>query len=161
MGKYWKQCQTLLGGAPKSLQIVIAPMKLKDVYSLEEKLWPTHLVVTALEARGSAWLVSLLKALQGRNQGSSGLSSYLRFCGRIHFQAHSSCWLNSVAGVAGLGFPFLTGCELGAALNSTRLLIFPALWPPPSSRQEWCINSSCFESLALCFWSLCLYLQPS
>ena len=27
--------------APKSLQIVIAAMKLKDAYSLEEKLWPT------------------------------------------------------------------------------------------------------------------------
>ena len=27
--------------APKSLQVVIAAMKLKDVYSLEEKLWPT------------------------------------------------------------------------------------------------------------------------
>ena len=31
----------ILGGAPKSLQIVTAPMKLKDAYSLEEKLWPT------------------------------------------------------------------------------------------------------------------------
>ena len=28
-------------GAPKSLQIVTAAMKLKDAYSLEEKLWPT------------------------------------------------------------------------------------------------------------------------
>ena len=27
--------------APKSLQMVIAAMKLKDSYSLEEKLWPT------------------------------------------------------------------------------------------------------------------------
>ena len=27
--------------APKSLQMVTAAMKLKDVYSLEEKLWPT------------------------------------------------------------------------------------------------------------------------
>ena len=35
-GKQWKQCQTLLLGAPKSLQIVIAAMKLKDAYSLEE-----------------------------------------------------------------------------------------------------------------------------
>ena len=31
-------------GAPKSLQMVIAAMKLKDVYSLEEKLWPTSLM---------------------------------------------------------------------------------------------------------------------
>ena len=28
-------------GAPKSLQMVIAAMKLKDIYSLEGKLWPT------------------------------------------------------------------------------------------------------------------------
>ena len=30
-----------LGGAPKSLQMVIAAVKLKDAYSLEGKLWPT------------------------------------------------------------------------------------------------------------------------
>ena len=40
MGKQWKQCQTLFWGAPKSLQMVIAAMKLKDAYSLEGKLWP-------------------------------------------------------------------------------------------------------------------------
>ena len=37
-GKEWKQCQTLFWGAPKSLQMVTAAMKLKDVCSLEEKL---------------------------------------------------------------------------------------------------------------------------
>ena len=37
-GKQWKQCQTLFLGAPKSLQMVIAAMKLKDAYSLKEKL---------------------------------------------------------------------------------------------------------------------------
>ena len=31
----------LFWGAPKSLQMVTAAMKLKDAYSLEEKLWPT------------------------------------------------------------------------------------------------------------------------
>ena len=31
----------LILGAPKSLQMVTAAMKLKDTYSLEEKLWPT------------------------------------------------------------------------------------------------------------------------
>ena len=41
-GKPWKQCQTLFWGAPKSLQMVIAAMKLKDAYSLEGKLWPTQ-----------------------------------------------------------------------------------------------------------------------
>ena len=39
--KQWKQWQTLFSWAPKSLQIVIAAMKLKDTYSLEGKLWPT------------------------------------------------------------------------------------------------------------------------
>ena len=38
MGKQWKQCQTLFSGAPKSLQMVTAAMKLEDAYSLEEKL---------------------------------------------------------------------------------------------------------------------------
>ena len=33
MGKQWKQCQTLFFWASKSLQMVIAAMKLKDAYS--------------------------------------------------------------------------------------------------------------------------------
>ena len=33
--------QSLFSWAPKSLQMVIAAMKLKDACSLEEKLWPT------------------------------------------------------------------------------------------------------------------------
>uniref|UniRef100_A0A4W2E029 RNA-directed DNA polymerase n=1 Tax=Bos indicus x Bos taurus TaxID=30522 RepID=A0A4W2E029_BOBOX len=37
-GKQWKQWLTLFFGAPKSLQMVIAAMKLKDAYSLEAKL---------------------------------------------------------------------------------------------------------------------------
>ena len=37
-GKQWKQCQTLFWGAPESLQMVTAAMKLKDTCSLEEKL---------------------------------------------------------------------------------------------------------------------------
>ena len=36
MGKQWKQCQTLFLGAPKSLQMVIVAMKLKDVYSVRK-----------------------------------------------------------------------------------------------------------------------------
>ena len=38
MGKQWKQCQTLFSWAPKSLQMVIAVMKLKEACSLKEKL---------------------------------------------------------------------------------------------------------------------------
>ena len=33
MEKQWKQCQTLFWGAPKSLQMVTAAMKLKDATS--------------------------------------------------------------------------------------------------------------------------------
>ena len=33
--------ETLFLGAPKSLQVVTAAMKLKDACSLEEKLWAT------------------------------------------------------------------------------------------------------------------------
>ena len=38
MGKQWKQCQTLFWGSPRSLQMVIAAMKLKDTCSLDGKL---------------------------------------------------------------------------------------------------------------------------
>ena len=37
-GKQWKQWLTLFFWVPKSLQMVIAAMKLKDTYSLEGKL---------------------------------------------------------------------------------------------------------------------------
>ena len=41
MGKQWKPWQTLFWGAPESLQMVTASMKLKDTCSLGEKVWPT------------------------------------------------------------------------------------------------------------------------
>ena len=41
IGKQWKQWETLFWGALKSLQVVTASIKLKDAWSLEEKLWPT------------------------------------------------------------------------------------------------------------------------
>ena len=40
----WETVETVsdfILGAPKSLQMVIAAVKLKDAYSLEGKLWPT------------------------------------------------------------------------------------------------------------------------
>ena len=40
-GEQWKQWLTLFSWALKSLQMVTAAIKLKDAYSLEEKLWPT------------------------------------------------------------------------------------------------------------------------
>ena len=44
MGNRWGNSgdsDWLFWGAPKSLQMVIAAMKLKDTYFLEGKLWPT------------------------------------------------------------------------------------------------------------------------
>ena len=40
-GESVETVETLFFGAPKSLQMVTSAMKLKDVYSLEGKLWPT------------------------------------------------------------------------------------------------------------------------
>ena len=40
-GETMETGQTLFWGAPKSLQMVTAAMILKDICSLEEKLWPT------------------------------------------------------------------------------------------------------------------------
>ena len=40
-GETVETVSTLFLGAPKSLQMVTAAMKLKDAYSLEEKLWLT------------------------------------------------------------------------------------------------------------------------
>ena len=40
-GETVEKHQTLFFWAPKSLQVVIAAMKLKDAYSLQEKLRPT------------------------------------------------------------------------------------------------------------------------
>ena len=42
MGKQWNQWLTLFFYTPKSLQMVTTAMKLKDAYSLEEKLWPSR-----------------------------------------------------------------------------------------------------------------------
>ena len=38
--------------APKSPQMVIAAMKLKEAYSLEEKLWPTYIANKGLSSQG-------------------------------------------------------------------------------------------------------------
>ena len=40
-GETMETVSVFILGAPKSLQMVIAAMKLKDAYSLVEKLWPT------------------------------------------------------------------------------------------------------------------------
>ena len=48
-GKTVETVSDFILGAPKSLQMVIAAMKLKDAYSLEGKLWPTELVYSKTE----------------------------------------------------------------------------------------------------------------
>ena len=40
-GETLETVRDFIFGAPKSLQMVIAAVKLKDAYSLEGKLWPT------------------------------------------------------------------------------------------------------------------------
>ena len=54
MGKQWKQWLTLFFWAPKSLQMVIAAMKLKDTYSLK---WQPTPVLLAGESYGGRSLL--------------------------------------------------------------------------------------------------------
>ena len=69
MGKQWKQCQTLFFWAPKSLQMVIAAMKLKDAYWM--------LGAGALgRPRGMEW--------GRRREGGSGWETHV-YLWRIHF----------------------------------------------------------------------------
>ena len=49
MGNRWRNSVRLFFGAPKSLQIVIAAMKLKDAYFLEGKLGPTWIAYLKAE----------------------------------------------------------------------------------------------------------------
>ena len=63
MGKQWKQCQTLFLGAPKSLQMMTAAMKLKDAYFLEGKLWPTQIAYSKAETLLCKTKVRLVKAM--------------------------------------------------------------------------------------------------
>ena len=48
-GKNWKKWQILFSWAPKSLWTVTVAMKLKDVCSLEEKLWPTSVQFSSVQ----------------------------------------------------------------------------------------------------------------
>ena len=57
MGKQRKQGQTLFCGAPKSLQMVIAAMKLKDAHSLE--IYLVAQMVKRLPTTWETWVRSL------------------------------------------------------------------------------------------------------
>ena len=48
-GETVERVSDLILGAPKSLQMVTAAMKLKDAYFLEEKLWPTEIAYSKVE----------------------------------------------------------------------------------------------------------------
>ena len=58
MGKQWKQREFIFWGAPKSLQMVTAAMKLKDTYSLE---WGSLVAqrLKRLPAMQETWVRSL------------------------------------------------------------------------------------------------------
>ena len=60
MGKHWKQCQTLIFWAPKSLQMMIEALKLKDACSLLGKLWPTLIVYSKAETPTKVRLVKAI-----------------------------------------------------------------------------------------------------
>ena len=62
MEKQWKQCQTLFFWALKSLQIVIAAMKLKDTYSLKESMTNLHGILKSRDITLST-KVRLVKAM--------------------------------------------------------------------------------------------------
>ena len=50
MGKQWKLCQTLFWGAPKSLQMVIATMKLKDLLAPWKESYDQPATATAAKS---------------------------------------------------------------------------------------------------------------
>ena len=60
MGKQWL---TLFLGAPKSLQMVIAAMKLKDAYSLEGKVMTNLDIILKSKDITLSTKVSLVKAM--------------------------------------------------------------------------------------------------
>ena len=83
MGKQWKQGQTLFFWAPKSLQMVTAAMKLKDVYSLEGKLWPTVRGHSTLRDPicSSLWAVSQGLSIPYQFLGNRNEQSCMQFSG--------------------------------------------------------------------------------
>ena len=74
-GKQWKQWQTLLSWAPKSLQMVTAAMKLKDACSLEGKLWQTcEVKVSVVSDSATPWAIQSMEfSRQNTEVGSLSL----------------------------------------------------------------------------------------
>ena len=74
-GDNFKKCQTLFWGAPKSLQMVTAAMKLKEAYSLQGKLWSAELVTWLSEEKAMATHSSTLTWKIPRTEESGGPQS--------------------------------------------------------------------------------------
>ena len=76
MADTWGNNERLFWGAPKSLQTVTAAMKLKDAYSLEEKLWPTSVSQSVQSLSGvrlfaTPWISARQASLSITNSWSS------------------------------------------------------------------------------------------
>ena len=90
MEKQWKQCQTLFFGAPKSLQMVIAAMKLKVTYSLEATVRTGHGTTDWLQiGKGvcqgcilSSYLFNLYAEYIMRNAGLEEAQAGIKITGR-------------------------------------------------------------------------------
>src|SRR5574341_377670 len=82
MGKQWKQWLTLFFWAPKSVQMVIAAMKLKDAYSLEgRRQW--HPTQVLLPGKSHGWRSLVGCSPWGREESDT--------TGRLHFHFSLSC----------------------------------------------------------------------
>ena len=79
MGKQWKQCQTLFLGAPKSLQMVTAAMKLKDacsVTNLDSILKSRDITLPTKVHTVKAMVFPVVTFLAGESHGQRGLEGY-------------------------------------------------------------------------------------
>ena len=111
MGKQWKQCQTLFFWAPKSLQMVIAAMELKDAYSLEEK---TNLDNIFGAGNGNPLLCSCLEnprdrgawwaAVYGVAQSQTELKRLSSSSSRQHIKKQRHYFTNKGPSSQGYGF---------------------------------------------------------
>ena len=122
MGHRWETVETmadLFFWAPKSLQMVIAAMKLKDAYSLEGKLWPTYpLWYSCLEnpMDGGAWWA----AVHGVAKSQTRLSDFT-FTFHFHLLEKEMATHSSVLAwrIPGMGGPWWAAIYGVASMDMT------------------------------------------